>query len=59
MAHSEATGTILAGEGDRLVLAAVFDGLNGYLGNFIGEFLGELGYSVFVTPPRVRRGRRL
>ena len=36
-----------AGEGDRLVLAAVFDGLNRYLGNFIGEFLGELGFSVF------------
>jgi Domain of unknown function (DUF4386) len=34
-------------EGDRLVLAAVFDGLNRYLGNFIGEFLGELGFSVF------------
>jgi hypothetical protein len=36
-----------AAEGDRLVLAAVFDGLNRYLGNFIGEFLGELGFSVF------------
>jgi hypothetical protein len=36
-----------AGEGDRLVLGAVFDGLNRYLGNFIGEFLGELGFSVF------------
>jgi hypothetical protein len=36
-----------AGEGDRLVLAAVFDGLNRYLGNFIGEFLGELSFSVF------------
>jgi hypothetical protein len=34
-------------EGDRLVLAAVFDGLNRYLGNFIGEFLGELSFSVF------------
>jgi putative effector of murein hydrolase LrgA (UPF0299 family) len=33
--------------GDRLVLAAVFDGLNRYLGNFIGEFLGELSFSVF------------
>lgn len=30
-----------AAEGDRLVLAAVFDGLNRYLGNFIGEFVGE------------------
>ena len=34
-------------EADRPVLAAVFDGLNRYLGNFIGEFLGELGFSVF------------
>ena len=33
--------------GYRLVLAAVFDGLNRYLGNFIGEFLGELSFSVF------------
>jgi hypothetical protein len=36
-----------AGDGDRLVLGAVFDGLNRYLGNFIGEFLGELSFSVF------------
>jgi hypothetical protein len=36
-----------AAEGDRLVLAAVFDGLNQYLGNFSGELLGELGFSVF------------
>jgi hypothetical protein len=36
-----------AGERDRLVLAAVFDGLNRYLGNFIGEFLGELSFSIF------------
>ena len=36
-----------AAESDRLVLAAVFDGLNRYLGNFIGEFLGELSFSVF------------
>jgi hypothetical protein len=38
-----------AAEGDRLVLAAVFDGLNTYLGNFVGEFLGELSFSVFFT----------
>jgi hypothetical protein len=37
----------VATEGDRLVLAAVFDGLNRYLGNFIGEFLGEFSFSVF------------
>jgi hypothetical protein len=36
-----------AAEGDRVVLAAVFDGLNRYLGNFIGEFLGELSFSIF------------
>lgn len=36
-----------AAEGDRLVLAAVFDGLNTYLGNYLGEFLGELSFSVF------------
>ena len=36
-----------ATEGERLVLAAVFDGLNSYLGNFIGEFIGELSFSVF------------
>jgi hypothetical protein len=36
-----------ASEGDRLVLAAMFDGLNRYLGNFIGEFLGEFSFSVF------------
>lgn len=36
-----------AGEGERLVLTAVFDGLNRYLGNFVGEWLGELGFSVF------------
>ena len=30
-----------AGEGERVVLAAMFDGLNRYLGNFVGEFLGE------------------
>jgi hypothetical protein len=36
-----------AGEGERMVLAAVFDGLNRYLGNFIGEFLGEFSFSVF------------
>lgn len=30
-----------AGEGERVALAAMFDGLNRYLGNFVGEFLGE------------------
>lgn len=32
---------------ERVVLAALFDGLNRYLGNFIGEFLGELSFSLF------------
>lgn len=36
-----------AGEGERIVLAATFDGLNRYLGNFVGEFLGELSFSMF------------
>jgi hypothetical protein len=36
-----------AAGGERLVLTAVFDGLNSYMGNFIGEFLGELSFSVF------------
>jgi hypothetical protein len=36
-----------AGESERVVLVAVFDGLNRYLGNFIGEFLGELSFSMF------------
>ena len=36
-----------ASEGDRLVLAAIFDGLNRYLGNFVGEFLGEFSFSMF------------
>jgi hypothetical protein len=36
-----------AADGERLVLAAVFDGLNRYLGNFVGEFVGELSFSLF------------
>jgi len=36
-----------AGESERTVLAAVFDGLNRYLGNFVGEFLGELSVGAF------------
>jgi len=36
-----------ASEDNRLVLAAIFDGLNRYLGNFIGEFLGEFSFSMF------------
>jgi len=29
------------------LIAAVFDGLNTYLGNYVGEFLGELGFNTF------------
>jgi hypothetical protein len=36
-----------AGGGERLVIGALFDGLNRYLGNYVGEFLGELSFSVF------------
>jgi hypothetical protein len=31
----------------RGVIGAVFDGLNVYLGNYVGEFLGELSFSTF------------
>ena len=36
-----------AGPETRAALAAVFSGLNAFLGNYIGEFLGELSFSVF------------
>jgi hypothetical protein len=36
-----------ADESQRVALAAVFDGLNRYLGNFVGEFLGELSVGAF------------
>ena len=36
-----------ADSAQRLILASVFDGLNVYLGNYIGEFLGELSFSMF------------
>jgi hypothetical protein len=37
----------LADPSQRVVLEAIFDGLNTYLGNYIGEFLGELAFSLF------------
>src|SRR6266540_2084760 len=37
----------LATEQEQALLATIFDGLNTYLGNFIGEFLGELAVSTF------------
>jgi hypothetical protein len=36
-----------AAPSEQGVLAAVFDGLNAYLGNYIGEVLGELSFSAF------------
>lgn len=36
-----------AGPETRVALAALFDGLNRYMGNFVGEFLGELSFSMF------------
>jgi Domain of unknown function (DUF4386) len=36
-----------ADAGQRVVIAAVFDGLNSYLGNYLGEFLGELSVGCF------------
>jgi hypothetical protein len=44
-----ATAWMTAGPGERVALAASFDGLNSYLGNFVGEFLGELSFSAFFT----------
>ena len=32
----------------RVVLTSVFDGLNTYLGNYVGEFLGELSFNAFI-----------
>jgi len=36
-----------AGPGTKSSLDAVFDGLNLYLGNYVGEFLGELALAAF------------
>jgi hypothetical protein len=33
---------VASGADGRIVLAAIFDGLNRYLGNYLGEFVGEL-----------------
>ena len=38
---------VQAAPAEQAVIAVTFDGLNTYLGNFIGEFLGELAVSVF------------
>jgi Na+-transporting NADH:ubiquinone oxidoreductase subunit NqrB len=45
----------------RVAIDAVFSGLNVYLGNFIGEFLGELSLNAFFLLTAVallRSGRR-
>ena len=34
-------------EADRLAISITFAGLNSFLGNYVGEFLGELSFSVF------------
>jgi hypothetical protein len=36
-----------AAPAERATIAVLFDGLNLYLGSFIGEFLGELSFSAF------------
>jgi len=38
---------VQSGPPEQAVIAATFDGLNTYLGNFIGEFLGEVAISMF------------
>jgi hypothetical protein len=43
LAQSYVNGT----EAERLAISATFAGLNAFLGNYIGEFLGELAFSVF------------
>lgn len=43
LAQAYATG----GPDTRAALGAVFDGLNAFLGNYVGEFLGELSVSLF------------
>ena len=43
LAQSYVTGS----EAERVAISAVFAGLNSFLGNYVGEFLGELAFSVF------------
>ena len=45
-----ATAYVQAAPEQQGVLSAVFDGLNLYLGNFVGEFVGEIGlYGFFAA----------
>jgi hypothetical protein len=43
LAQAYVTGS----DSDRTAIAATFAGLNSFLGNYVGEFLGELSFSVF------------
>jgi hypothetical protein len=43
LAQAYATGT----DAERTAIGVTFAGLNSFLGNYIGEFLGELSFSVF------------
>ena len=43
LAQAYVTGT----DADRTAIAATFAGLNSFLGNYVGEFLGELSFSMF------------
>jgi hypothetical protein len=46
--HWELAQAYVAADPDtRTALAAIFDGLNAFLGNYVGEFLGELSVSLF------------
>jgi hypothetical protein len=46
--HWELAQSYVAGtDADRAAIAAIFAGLNSLLGNYVGEFLGELSFSVF------------
>jgi len=43
LAQAYAAGT----DADRMAISATFAGLNSFLGNYVGEFLGELSFSLF------------
>lgn len=38
---------VTGADADRTAIAATFAGLNSFLGNYVGEFLGELSFSIF------------
>ncbi len=42
-----ATHYVKAGGAEQQAIASVFDGLNSFLGNYIGEFVGELSLNLF------------